>query len=459
MQIGDYLIMEKFPKDFIWGVATSAYQIEGAWNMDGKGPSIWDTFTHVRGKISNDENGDIAADHYHRWREDISIMSELGIEAYRFSTSWPRILPEGTGKVNRKGLAFYDRIVDELLKKRIEPYVCLYHWDLPQTLQDQGGWTNRQIIHAYSEYAGVVAKRLGDRVTHWVTHNEPFVAAGAGYYTGEHAPGIKNPTAAFKAAHHMLLSHGLAYDVIKQTALRPPTVGIVLNLNPIHPATDSKKDLDAADRLDTVTNRLFLDPLFKKTSPIEEDDFFKFLTSSVIREGDLQKIAKADFLGVNYYSRSVVQYDSKTRFLLAKEVFPAGNEYSGMWEIYPEGLYDILARVWKDYLKDLPQPPQLLVTENGIPVPDGLDFDGRVRDERRIRYLKDHLIQVQRAISDGIPVKGYFHWSLMDNFEWAFGFGKRFGLVYVDFNTLHRTTKESGHWYADLIRKNKIPSP
>ena len=441
-----------FPKKFIWGAATSAYQIEGAWNEDGKGRSIWDTFSHTPGKVVNNENGDIANDHYHRFKDDIRLMSDLGLTAYRFSIAWTRILPEGTGRVNQKGLDFYDRLVNELLNRKIEPYICLFHWDLPQVLQDKGGWQNRETAYAFAEYAGGVSGRLTDRVKFWFTHNEPWVAAVLGYFRGEHAPGIKNPAAGIEALHHILLSHGLAVEAIRAEANKPVKIGITLNLNPIYPATGSKKDHDAAIRMDTILNRTVLDPLLKGTTPILEIPIGKMLSKSLIQAGDLEKIRHLDILGVNYYCRSVVKYDVRVPILAASQVYPEGNEYSGMWEIYPEGIYEILMRIWHDY-----DPAcDVMVTENGIPVPDGLDFDGRIRDERRIHYLHDHLAQVQRAIQDGVPVKGYFHWSLMDNFEWALGYGPRFGLVYVDYKTQKRTIKDSGRWFGQVIKKNRL---
>ena len=438
-----------FPKNFIWGVATSAYQIEGAWNEDGRGASIWDTFSHTPGKVADNENGDVAADHYHRWKEDIALLSDMGIQAYRFSTAWPRILPDGTGKVNKKGLDFYDRIVDELLKRKIEPYVCLFHWDLPQALQDKGGWPNRDTTAHFTDYARVVAGRLGDRVNTWFTHNEPWVAAFVGHFLGDHAPGKKDIGAAVKSLHHILLSHGLAADAIRAEVKHPVKIGITLNLNPVDPATDSKKDREAAERVDMFMNRIVLDPLLKGTSPIQESSIAKLLTGKLIHDGDLEKIHQLDILGVNYYSRAVMKHDPKFPVVNVAQVQPEGNEYSGMWEIYPEGMYKILKQVW-GY-----QPTcELMVTENGVPVPDGVDFDGRVRDERRIRYLRNHIAQVQRAIEDGIPVMGYFHWSLMDNFEWNLGYSQRFGLVFVDFKTQKRTIKDSGHWFAKVIQEN-----
>ena len=440
----------KFPKNFVWGAATSAYQIEGAWNADGKGPSIWDTFSHKPGKVINNENGDVAVDHYHRYKDDVNLMADLGLKAYRFSIVWTRILPEGRGKVNQKGWAFYDRLIDELLKRDIEPYACLFHYDLPQALHDKGGWPNRETAYAFAEYAGIVSDHITDRVKVIFTHNEPWVTATLGYFTGDHAPGIKDPPAGIKALHHLLLSHGLAYEAIRASAKQLVKIGITLNLNPMYPATESKKDRDAAQRVDALVNRSVLDPLLKGTSPIQEFALSKLLSGSVIKAGDLEKIKHVDLLGVNYYSRSVLKHEAKFPLVSAAQTFPEGNEYSGMWEIFPQGIYEILMRIWKDY-----QPPcELMVTENGVPVPDGLDFDGRIRDERRTRYLQSHIAQVHRAIKDGVPVKGYFHWSLMDNFEWALGYGPRFGIVYVDYKTLKRTVKDSGRWFAKVIQDN-----
>jgi beta-glucosidase len=359
-------------------------------------------------------------------------------------------------------LDFYDRLVDELLEKKIEPYVCLFHYDLPQALQDKGGWPNRDTAQAFSEYAHIMARHLGDRVRVWMTHNEPWVAAMAGHFTGEHAPGLKDPVTAFKALHTMLLSHGLAAEAIHASARQPVKVGVTLNLNPVHPATDSKKDQAAAQRMDTALNRLQLDPLLKGTSPLQEFALGKLLSKSIVKPGDLEKIHNLDLLGVNYYTRTVAKNDPTFPVVSAIQTQPVGNEYSGMWEIYPEGLFEMLNRIWKDYFSapatgNEPagrKMPEIMITENGVPVPDGIDFDGHIRDERRIRYLRNHLFQVHRAIQAGIPVKGYFHWSLMDNFEWALGYAPRFGLVYVDYESLKRTIKDSGHWFARVIQEN-----
>jgi beta-glucosidase len=459
----------KFPNDFIWGVAASAYQIEGGWNEDGKGPSIWDTFSHIPGKVKNNENGDVAIDHYHRYKDDMALMADIGIPAYRFSVAWTRILPNGKGAVNQVGLDLYDRLVDELLKHKIEPYACLFHYDLPQALQDKGGWPNRDTAYAFADYAHVVTERLSDRVKIWITHNEPWVTAMVGYGFGEHAPGKRNPVAMFKAMHHVFLSHGLAAEAIRASAKQPVKVGITLNLNPVHPATGSKKDAESALRVDAMLNRIQLDPLLKRTSPLQEFSFGRWIARDLIRPGDLEKISNLDLLGVNYYSRTVVKHAPWIPFLSTTIIEPKGNEYSEMWEIYPEGIYEILARVWKDYFVTSPQPlssqsipegskerslPEIMVTENGIPVPDELTSEDHIHDPRRIRYLTDHLVQVRRAMDEGVPVKGYFHWSFCDNFEWAHGYAKRFGLVYVDYATQKRTVKDSGHWFAQVIREN-----
>lgn len=434
--------------DFVWGAATAAYQIEGAWNEDGKGPSIWDTFCRQPGKIANGESGDVAADHYHRWQEDVRLMAELGLKAYRFSVAWPRVMPQGAGAVNPPGLDFYDRLVDALLEHHIEPYITLYHWDLPQALQDRGGWTNRETAHHFAEYARIVVERLGDRVTHWITHNEPFVAAVIGHFTGEHAPGLQDPAATFKVAHHLLLSHGLAVEAMRAVAPRPLHIGITLNLSPVHPASDSEADRQAAVRHDGILNCMFLDPLFRGHYPQDMLALLGPLFPDVSPDDFKRIAAPLDFLGVNYYSRTVIRHDPTVPVIEASGVQPEGNEYSQMWEIYPAGMYELLMRVHQDY-----HPPVILITENGIPVPDGVDCDGRVRDYRRIWYLRDHIAQVQRAMEAGAPVRGYFVWSLLDNFEWARGYSMRFGLVYVDYATQKRIIKESGRWYQRLMLK------
>jgi len=443
-----------FPDQFTWGTATSAYQIEGACQEDGRGASIWDTFCHSPGKIYKGHTGDIAADHYHRWKEDIQIMSDLGLNAYRFSISWPRIFPFGKGEVNPLGLDFYDRLVDGLLIKGIQPYPTLYHWDLPQALQDEGGWDNRETAFHFAEYARAVADRIGDRIPFWITHNEPFVTAFAGHFIGEHAPGVQNMVTAYRVTHHLLLSHGLAIQAIRSHAKAQELVGITLDLSPVHPASDSDPDIQAARLFDGIKNRLFLDPVLRGEYPTDILGLIEtlFPEDQLIHPDDLRQISiPIDFLGINYYSREVIQYDSQSPMMELKINQPLGNEYSQMWEIYPPGLYEILMRVWRDY-----HPTNIYITENGIPVPDDLDADGRIRDYRRIWYLRDHLAQAHRALVEGVPLRGYFAWSLLDNFEWAYGYRMRFGLVYVDFETQRRTIKESGHWYAKVIRNNGV---
>jgi beta-glucosidase len=440
-----------FPQGFLWGVASSAYQIEGAVNEDGRGLSIWDTFCHKPGNISNGETGDLAADHYHRWQEDVRILADLGAKVYRFSVAWPRILPNGTGQVNQAGLDFYDRLVDALLAAGIEPFLTLYHWDLPQTLQDRGGWPARDTARCFADYAHVVGQRLGDRVNYWATHNEPWVAAFVGYYEGRHAPGVQDPIAAFLAMHHLLLSHGLACEALRAACRNRPRMGIVLNLSPIHPASDSDADREAAALADAGLNRITLEPLFRRQYPPELVESLGPLYTPP-QPGDMDHIAAPlDWLGVNYYSRDVVRDDPTDPIMHVAQVRPVGNEYSQMWEIYPPGIYELLTRVWKDY-----RPPYIIVSENGIPVADAPDLDGRIRDPRRIAYLHDHIAQVHRAMSEGVPVRGYFVWSLTDNFEWAYGFSMRFGLVYIDYPTQTRTVKESGWWYKGVVAANEV---
>ena len=439
-----------FPANFLWGAATAAYQIEGAWNEGGRGLSIWDAFCQVPGKVWRHQSGDVAADHYHRWASDVKLMAELGLKSYRFSVAWPRVMPQGAGPVNQTGLDFYDRLVDALLANHIEPFVTLYHWDLPQALQARGGWNNRQTANIFADYARAVASRLGDRVSRWITLNEPFVAAVAGHFLGEHAPGLKNPVVAVRAGHHLLLAHGYGVEALRATLPKAAQVGITLNLSPIHPAADTDQDRQAAYRYDLMLNRMALDPLFRGSYPKDLPLFLRPLLP--VQKDDLQHIvAPLDFLGINYYSRDVIRHDPAFPFIHASHVNPQGREYSQMWEIYPPGLYEVLARVWHEY-----RPRAIFVTENGVAVPDDPDEHGLVRDARRTKYLRDHLGQIQRAIAEGIPVLGYFVWSLLDNFEWSFGYQMRFGLVYVDYETQARTVKDSGRWYAQTILQNRL---
>ncbi len=449
--------MRQFPAGFLWGTATAAYQIEGAVDVDGRGPSIWDTFSHTPGKTFAGHTGDVACDHYHRWPEDVRLMRELGARAYRFSIAWPRIFPEGTGRVNERGLAFYERLVDALLEAGIVPVVTLYHWDLPQALQDRGGWAVRATVEAFATYAETVARRLGDRVRYWITHNEPWVVAYLGHYQGVHAPGIQDLAVAVAVSHHLLVSHGLAARAIR-AARSDAAVGITLNLSPVVPATDSPEDREAARRFDGLLNRWFLDPVFGRGYPADARELLAPYYDPP--EQDVSQIAAPlDFLGVNYYAPAFVRAappDSSNplglQALAADELRARGYELTDMgWPVVPEGLEHLLRRLHQEY-----RPRALSITENGAAFPDEL-ANGTVRDERRIAYLARHLQAAHRAIEAGVPLQGYFVWSLLDNFEWAHGYSKRFGIVYVDYETLARIPKASYFWYRDVIARNGLP--
>lgn len=438
-----------FPPDFIWGAATSAYQIEGAWNEEGKGLSIWDTFAHRPGKTYSGHHGDVAVDHYHRWKEDIQLMKGLGLKAYRFSIAWPRVLPEGIPPVNQAGLDFYGRLVDALLENGIEPIPTLFHYDLPQSLQENGGFAIRDTANLFADYAKIVADSLGDRVSTWITINEPMVFAANGHLIGEHAPGFSDIQAAVSVVHYQLLAHGLATQAIRASIPRPVSVGIALNLSPVYPATSSDEDRLAAQRFDHIQNRSTLDPIFKGSYPAELLDLVSLLLPKM-ESDELKDIATPiDFLGVNYYTRAVVRHEPGVPFVELTEVRPRGNSYSMMWEIYPQGLYELLTRLHREYA-----PPKIMVTENGIPIADEVDLDCEIRDVRRIQYLQDHLFQAHKAIAAGVPLTGYLVWSLMDNFEWAYGYRMRFGLIHVDFETQQRTHKFSAKWYRQVISNN-----
>ena len=402
-----------WPADFLWGAATASYQIEGAWQEDGKGESIWDRFSHTPGKVKNGDTGDMACDHYHRWPQDIALMQELGLAAYRYSISWPRILPSGRGAVNEAGLDFYDKLTDGLLAAGIQPWVTLYHWDLPQALQDTGGWANRDTAAAYADYAEIVARRLGDRVTGWITHNEPWVVAFVGNLFGEHAPGLHDLPTALRVTHHLLLGHGLAVPRIR-AAVPGATVGITLNLNHAYPASDSPADQAAARRSDGISNRLFLDPLFHGQYPA---DIITELGAAAppVESGDLEIIhTPLDFLGVNNYFRSVVKDAPDSAMLRTEMVKPEG-EYTTMgWEVYPDGLRTLLERLHRDY-----PMPAYYITENGAAFPDTVEADGSIHDDRRRAYLQGYIAAAGQARAAGVPLKGYFVWSLLDNFEWG----------------------------------------
>ncbi len=438
----------KFPKDFIWGSATSSYQIEGATTQDGRGATIWDTFSDTPGKVLNGDNGDDACDHYNRYREDVALMSYIGLQSYRFSIAWSRILPNGIGKINPLGLDFYDRLVDELLSKNISPLATLYHWDLPQALGDKGGWLNRDIVDAFTEYTNVVTNRLGDRVKSWATHNEPWCISFLSYGIGEHAPGHQNWKEAITAAHYVLLSHGTAVDVIRAN-VSDAKVGIVLNLNWVDSITDREEDVDAAKRFDGYFNRWFLDPLYKGEYPQDMWDFYGDKVPDV-REGDLKHISvPTDFLGINYYSRAYIGAGKDEPFFTRGE--RTTNEYTAMdWEVYPQGLEQLLVRLHEEYA-----PKAIYVTENGAAYNDEFSADGKVHDDGRKAYLEAHFEAAASAIAKGVPLRGYYVWSLMDNFEWAWGYSKRFGITYVDFKTGKRTLKQSGEWYRRFIEQQQ----
>jgi beta-glucosidase len=437
-----------FPRDFVWGAATASYQIEGAANEDGRSESVWDRFCATPGKVRNGDNGAVACDFYHRYRDDIALMRELGIDAFRFSIAWPRVLPNGRGAVNAKGLDFYDRLVDELLGNGIEPYVTLFHWDTPQVLEDQGGWPSRDIVGAFEEYVEAVGERLGDRVGHWITHNEPWVVAWIGYGWGHHAPGRTSDADALATAHHLLLSHGRAVEILRRTSPNSE-VGITLNLDNPYAASDDPEDVAAARWVDGLHNRWFLDPLFRGEYPADMLEAWQDLMPAV-EDGDLKTIsAPIDFLGVNNYTSPLVGADEnggRSRILVRSDV----DRTDMGWDVVPNGLHDLLVRLHKDY-----EPRAIYVTENGAAYADVRGHDGSVLDPEREAYLTEYVDAAGRAIAKGVPLRGYFAWSLLDNFEWAWGYWKRFGIVYVDFATLERVPKGSFYWYRDFIASQR----
>ena len=449
-----------FPANFLWGAATSAYQIEGATHEDGRADSIWDIFVRREGATVRGETAEVAADHYHRMQDDVALMAELNLNAYRFSLSWSRILPQGTGTVNARGLDFYDRLVDALLAREICPVATLYHWDLPQALHERGGWLTRETAHAFADYAEVVARRLGDRVPWWVTLNEPWCAAYWGYGLGTHAPGIADLQSAAVAAHHLLLAHGLALPRIREQTRAQTRIGITLNLTPVSAVDDRRETMQGVEQTDVLYNRWFLDPLFRGNYP---GRLFADLAVAPppIERTDMALIAAPlDFVGINYYSRLLLRARQRgiVRHTLAPAYEPVvpvpGASYTEMaWEIYPQGLGDILLRVHREYA-----PRLILVTENGAAFADQWDGSNPVRDERRVQYLRDHIHMLERARRQGVPLGGYFLWSLLDNYEWTDGYSKRFGIVYVDYATQRRQVKESGRWYAAFIKAQRQES-
>lgn len=449
-----------FPRNFYWGTATAAYQIEGAWNEDGKGESIWDRFAHTPSRIKDGATGDVACDHYHRYREDISLMRSLNLNSYRFSISWPRIQPPGSGKPNEKGLDFYGRLVDALLKANIRPMLTLYHWDLPQALENAGGWPNRDLAGRFADYTQIVAKALGDRVRDWTLFNEPAAFTSLGYLDGTHAPGRQSITDFLRATHTVNLAQGAGFHALK--AVRPHSrVGTAFSMSPCEPATGSEDDHLAAERAHAITNLWFLEPALRGTYP----NAFPFSPATFMRiqQYDMDQVrAPLDFIGINLYYRTIVSSPSLAeRFTNLRYLFLPARMEGGQrgpktdigWEVWPDAVYQMVMRITRDFNK-----PAIEITESGCSYNDGLDESGTIRDSRRIAYYEGYLTALARAIGDGADVRGHHAWSLLDNFEWAEGFGQRFGLAYVDFRTQKRTIKESGKWYQRVAASNALPT-
>ena len=436
-----------FGPDFRWGCSTSSYQIEGAATEDGRGESIWDRFCATPGTIRDASTGAVACDHYHRWPEDLDLAQSLGVNAYRFSIAWPRILPKGRGAVNAPGLDFYSRLVDGMLERGLQPWATLYHWDLPQALQDQGGWAARDCVEAFLEYTDVVSRHLGDRVKHWITHNEPWCTAIMGNLDGVHAPGLKDHRTALQVCHHLLLSHGRAVPLLRAN-VPDAQVGITLSLHPISPATDSAADAAAVERFDGMRNRWFLDPIYGRGYPADALALLGEL-APVVHAGDMQAIAvPCDFLGVNYYFPEVVSDAPGEGPFAARVLEQTEGEHTAFgWPVSPEGMVTLLTRIQRDYA-----PTNVYLTENGSTYEDVVEADGSINDVQRLRYLARHLDAAAQALAQGVPLKGYFAWSLLDNFEWAEGYLRRFGLTYVDYATQGRTLKASGAWYQKFLK-------
>jgi beta-glucosidase len=469
----------RFPDGFAWGTSTAAYQIEGAAHDDGRGPSIWDTYSHTPGRVARGETGDVACDHYHRFEADLDLMASLGLTAYRFSVAWPRVMPTGAGPVNQAGLDFYRRLVDGLVERDITPLVTLYHWDLPEALQARGGWANRDVVGWFGDYASVVAAAIGDAVPTFTTLNEPWCSAFLGHATGVHAPGVTDDETALRVAHHLNLAHGAGASAVRAEAPQA-RISISLNLAQVYPASADPEDAEAARHVDGLANRIFLDPVLRGFYP---DDVVTSTRGwcdwSFVRDGDLAAIAvPLDVLGVNYYSPSRIAGPRVVAGLADRPTaagrwtgesgadpvawpgtdqawsVPQPGPYTDMgWRIEPSSFRDLLTRVARDY----PEVP-LMVTENGCAYADGPDERGRVADVRRIGYLHDHLAAVHGAIEDGADIRGYYLWSFMDNFEWSLGYAKRFGIVHVDYDTLERTPKDSARWYAAVAAANALPA-
>ena len=440
----------QFPKGFEWGTATAAFQIEGAWNEDGKSESIWDRFSHEPGRVKEGHTANVACDFYHRYREDVALMKELGVNASRFSVSWPRIFPDGKGAVNQKGLDFYSSLADELLAAGITPFPTLYHWDLPQAMQDIGGWANRDVAKYFADYCAAVVDRLGDRVKRWMIFNEPWVFTVLGYMAGYHAPGIRDADMALRATHIVNIAQGLATRAMRATS-KVDAVSSAFSMTWTTPASDSEEDRAAAERMHAFGNVWFIEPALCGRYP---DAYLNGRDQSRldIQPGDIDVIkVPLDFIGINLYSRAIVANNPEDKNVGARRVeMPDVERTDFGWEVCPEALYHVIMRIWSDY--HLP----IYVTENGCSYDDGPDEQGVVQDERRISFLRRYIGQVGRAIGEGADVRGYYHWTSTDNFEWAEGYQQRFGLIYVDFPTQRRTIKNSGYWYRDLIQSNKI---
>ncbi|WP_246944889.1 GH1 family beta-glucosidase [Bacillus pinisoli] len=444
--------MTRFSKDFIFGTATSSYQIEGAYKEDGRTLSIWDTFSRIPGKVWNMDHGDVACDHYHRYEEDVEILKTLGVDSYRFSIAWPRIFPE-QGKYNPAGMDFYKRLISKLKENNIKPSVTLYHWDLPMWAHELGGWTNRESVNWFKEFANICFEELDADVDSWITHNEPWCAGFLGYHQGVHAPGHTNMEEALKAVHHILLSHGEAVDLLKNQFQSKTPIGITLNLSPVYAASNSTNDRLAANNADGYGNRWFLDPVFKGSYPVDMMNLFsKYVHDySFIQTGDLEKISiECDFFGINYYSRSFVEFSSAADFLY-KAAYSDYDKTGMGWDIAPNEFKELIRRLREEYT-NLP----IYITENGAAFDDVVAEDGRVYDTERQKYVEEHIAAVADLNDEGMNIAGYYLWSLLDNFEWAFGYDKRFGITYVDFETQKRTLKETGHRYADIIRTRTI---
>jgi beta-glucosidase len=444
--------MNNFSKDFIFGTATSSYQIEGAYQEDGRTMSIWDEFSRTPGKVFNMDNGDVACDHYHLYEKDIEVLKTLGVDSYRFSIAWPRIFPE-QGKYNQAGMDFYKNLIKRLIENGIKPAVTLYHWDLPMWAHEQGGWTNRESVNWFLEYAEKCYEELDEHVEMWITHNEPWCAGFLGYYLGIHAPGHTNMEEALKAVHHILLSHGEAVELLKGKFNSSTPIGITLNLSPMYPASTSANDQLAANNADGYTNRWFLDPVLKGSYPVDMMNLFsKYVHSyDFIQEGDLEKISiDCDFFGINFYNRSLIEFHAASDFLFRN----AYSDYpkTGMgWDISPAEFKDLIRRLRAEYTK-LP----IYITENGAAFDDQVSDDHRVHDVERQDYVEKHIRAVAQLNEEGMNIAGYYLWSLLDNFEWAFGYEKRFGITYVDFETQERILKDSGLRYAEIIKNRSI---